>query len=305
MYAALPRSDYYGSSAPTTPRQAQAAPAASAAGAVGSLVHQSIRRWRWMPVYHPSDLFGRSSWRSSVEGTTASDSWPPEKRSNQYREVQTRKRTSHHAGLVSTRKSPYLLTLGGSLTDFCSSSVPSKCQAPRLVLCASTQGYRSARASHGRLLRSCRMPGWAYPRPTADSGFTALLIGASKRTFPVGIERPLLFALTAKVLQVGLGGIMQSLTHGVFSFREVQVVVKHSVTHINIQAFKPLEVKAFLAYSWRKTRFLAGRAVSDIRGVIRGSGRGGTAAVSAPTRLDVLAESGEADQGPALLSRLS
>jgi hypothetical protein len=181
MYAAFPRSDYYGSSAPTTPHQAQAAPAANTADAVGSLVHQSIRRWRWMPVYHPSGLSGRSSWRSSVEGTSASDSWPPFLKSNQYREVRAN-RTFHHAGLLSTRESPYSLTLGGSLTDFCSSSIPSKCQAPPLVLCASTQGYRSARASHDRLLRSCRMPGWAYPRPSADSGLTALLIGASKRT---------------------------------------------------------------------------------------------------------------------------
>jgi len=96
---------------------------------------------------------------------------------------------------------------------------------------------------------------------------------------------------------------MQSLTHGVFSFREVQVVVSHSVTHINIQAFKPLEVKVFLAYFWRKIWFRAGWAASDIKGLIRGHSNGGTAVVSAPARLDVLAESGEADFEPALLLR--
>jgi hypothetical protein len=71
--------------------------------------------------------------------------------------------------------------------------------------------------------------------------------------------------------------------------------------HINIQAFKSLEVKAFLAYFWRKTRFRAGWAVSDIKGLIRGCGSGGTTVVFAPARLDVLVESGKAGQGSALL----
>ncbi len=74
--------------------------------------------------------------------------------------------------------------------------------------------------------------------------------------------------------------------------------------HINIQAFKPLEVKAFLAYFWRKIGLRANLAVSDIRGMIRDPDGGGTAVVSVPARLDVLAEWGEAGLMPALLSRL-
>ena len=132
-------------------------------------------------ITHPASLAGRHG-QAVLKGHLLLIAGRHFSRATSTERFEQEERTFHHAGLLSTRESPYSLTLGGSLTDFCSSSIPSRCQAPRLVLCASTQGYRSARASHGRLLRSCRMPGWAYPRPSADSGFTALLIGASKRT---------------------------------------------------------------------------------------------------------------------------